>query len=595
MGLHHRSVGASAAAIAVSDFLQRLRERKLVRWAVAYTAAAWVVIEVAGQLGDLFDVPVPVQRGLVVVLAFGLVITIVLAWYHGERGRQRVSATELALIAGVLGLAAATLSFVDLGMDGPSSEAAPTTGTPPPRSVAVLPFTDLSPEQDQAYFSDGIAEELRSALSGVEGLRVASSTSSLSVEDRRLAPTEIGRRLGVAYLVEGSVRKSAERLRIDARLVNVADGFPEWSAAFDGENADIFEVQDSIARAVAHAFEVRFAESTGSVQPPGQTADHVAQDLYLRGRFAWNRRTRDGLEAAVEYFQRALERDPAYARALVGLGDAYAVLGFYDYRSPSVAFPLAQDAARRALALDPSLPEPYATLGYAALYHDWDWAAAEESFRAAIRLDPGYPVAHQWYANHLTAMGRFDEALREMRTASELDPLSTIAFAAIGWVHLYAGDHEAAIDQLAATLERDPDFELAYLWKGQAHEAIGEFTEAEELLRRTVEVSGGSAISRAALARTLGLSDRAAEARTILDELEREGRSGYVPSYEIARAFAGLGDAASALTWLRRAVGERAHSVAFLAVDPQLDGLRSLPEFESILREVGLAGVAGRK
>lgn len=572
----------------MNEFLRRLRERKLVRWALAYVAAAWLVIEVIGQLGDIFDIPVGFQRGLVVVLAFGLLITLVLAWYHGERGRQRVNGGEIAILAVVLVVAVATVSTMDLGDEDLPTAMDEAGVVPPLRSVAVLPFTDLSPERDQAYFSDGIAEELRSALAQVEGLRVASSTSSLSVEDRRLAPSQIGQRLGVTYLVEGSVRKSAERLRVEARLVNVADGFHEWSATFDGENADVFDVQDSIARAVAQAFEAGFSDTAQALRPPGQTEDHIAQDLYLRGRFAWNRRTREGLEAAVDYFRQALQRDPRYARALVGLADAYAVLGFYDFRPPSEAFPLAQDAARRALSLDASLAEPHATLGYAALYHDWDWTTAEESFRTSIRLDPGYPVAHQWYANHLTAQGRFDEALREMRTASELDPLSMIAFAATGWVHLYAGDPQSAIDQLEVALERDPDFEPAHLWKGQAHEALGEFDEAEESLRRAVELSGESAISRAALARTLGLYGRTTEARAILDRLEREGRSRYVPSYEIARAFVGLGDPGSALTWLTRAVDERAHSVAFLAVDPQLDPLRDLLGFQALLARVEL-------
>jgi len=388
------------------------------------------------------------------------------------------------------------------------------------------------------------------------------------------------------------VRKSADRLRVDARLVSVADGFHEWTAEFDGRASDIFEVQDSIARGVVRAFEVDGTAPDGAVRPPGQTTDHVAQDLYLRGRFEWNQRNRQGLEAAVDYFQQALDRDPRYARAQVGLADAYAVLGFYDYRAPAEAFPAAQEAARQALALDSVLAEPYATLGYAALYYDWDWAAAEEAFRTSIRLDPGYPVAHQWYANHLTAMGRFDEALEEMRTASELDPLSMIAFSAIGWVHFYARDYEAAIEQFDATLRRDDDFRLAYLWKGQAYEAMGLPEEAVEHLRLSVERSGGGAASRAALARALRLGGRTAEARRILDALEEEGRSGYVPSYAIARAYVGMGDLDAALSWLRRAVDERSHSVAFLAVDPQLDALRPLPDFRDLLERVGLTEVA---
>lgn len=568
----------------------------MVRWTLAYVAGAWVVIEVMSQLGELFGIPLGLQRGVVVLLAVGLPVALILAWFHGEKGRQRVTGTELALLAVALAVTGAALTFLT-GSDAPAegvdpSPSAAAPSTPDARSVAVLPFTDLSPAGDQAYFAEGVAEELRSVLSRVEGLRVASSTSSLSVEDRRLPPREIGELLSVGNLVEGSLRKSAERLRIEARLVSVPDGFPVWSGSFDGDASDIFAVQDSIARAVARAFQLQAGDEAGILEPRGQTSDPVAQDLYLRGRFAWNRRTRVGLEAAVEYFRRAVERDSTYARALVGLADTYAVLGFYDYRSPAEAFPLAQEAARAALAIDSTLAEPHATLGYAALYHDWEWEVAESHFRTSIRLDPGYPVAHQWYANHLTAMGRFDEAVREMRIASELDPLSMIAYMAIGWVHFYAGEYEEALTHLESAAARDPSFELTYLFQGKSLARIGRLDAARAAIGQTVEMSGGSPISRAALARVLALQGRADEARRIIGELESEGRDAYVPSYEIAQAHLALGDEQAAIRRLERSITERSHSVALMGVDPELETLHDAPAFRALLRRVDLLEVA---
>ncbi len=453
-------------------------------------------------------------------------------------------------------------------------------------SVAVLPFADLSPEGDQEYLGDGIAEELLSALGQIQGLRVASRTSSFSFKGQSLDVKEIGQRLGVDAVIEGSVRRSGERLRIEARLVNVADGFHAWSDRFDTETADVFAVQDAIALSVVEAFQLRLSGGSTEVALKGQTTDHLAQDLYLNGRFAWNRRTQEGLERAVGFFEQAVARDPRYARALVGLGDAYAVLGFYDYRPPSEAFPRAQDAARRALAIEPTMAEAHATLGYAALYYDWDWEEAERQFRRALELNPEYPVAHQWYANYLTAMGRFEEAGQEMRAASERDPLSMIAAAATGWVHLYAREYARAVRQLDDVIALDPTFELAYLWGGQAHAGLGRLEEAESQIRKTVELSSGSSISRAALARVLALGGRANEARGILEELEREGEGGYVPSYEIARAYVGLRELDTAAGWLERAYEEHAHSMAFLAVDPQLQPLHGHPRYEALRRRL---------
>ncbi|HET6629732.1 MAG TPA: tetratricopeptide repeat protein, partial [Woeseiaceae bacterium] len=308
--------------------------------------------------------------------------------------------------------------------------------------------------------------------------------------------------------------------------------------------------------------------------------DPVAYDLYLKGRYYWHQRTEDGLRAALDFFDEAVERAPDYAPALVGLGDAYAVLGFYDYLAPADAFPRAQEMARRTLEIDPGNASAQATLGYAALYYDWDLEEAEARFRQSIALRPDYSKAHQWYANLLVAAGRFDEAEREMRRAQQLDPLSLIASAALGWVRYYAGRHDEALAQLRLTLALDEDFELAYLWSGWSLEALGKYDEAIAMLEEAVARSEGSGISLASLARVHALRGNRDEAERLLAELL--GSDTYVPSYEIAKAYLALGQTERAAEWLQRAVEQRSHSLVFLNVDPQLAALRETELFTRV-------------
>ncbi|MDX1395380.1 MAG: hypothetical protein R3195_13410 [Gemmatimonadota bacterium] len=572
------------------SLLDRLRQRKIVQWGIAYLAGAWLLLQLLDVLAPIVGLPLQFQRGVLVSAAIGLVLVVVLAWYHGERGRQRVSGPELLIVGGVLAIGAGALSLLPSGQAGGSD---PTVGPPAgERSIAILPFTDYSPDRDQEYFGDGIAEELMSTVARIPGLQVAARTSSFAFKGSSTDVREIGRVLGVANVVEGSVRKSADRLRIDARIVKVEDGFPLWQERFESDVSEVFEIQDRIANAVATALELQLGEESDALVLPGQTSDHEAQDLYYRGRFDWNLRTREGLEAAVLSFRHALDLDPGYARALAGLADSYAVLGFYDHRPPVEAFPLAREAARQALELEGRLAEPHATLGYVALYYDWDWPEAEREFERAIQVNPAYPVAHQWYANYLVAMGRFGEAVDEMRRASELDPLSMIAHAALGWVHLYAGDPAAAAEQLQESLVRDRNFVVAYDWLGRALADAGRLDEGAAATERFAELSRHDAVSRAAVARLRALQGRSDEARQLLEQLDVEARSSYVPSYEIAAAWVALDDAAMAIGWLERAYGERAHSLAFLAVDPRLRPLHGRGEFETLRSRLALDQVS---
>jgi TolB-like protein/DNA-binding SARP family transcriptional activator/Flp pilus assembly protein TadD len=454
-----------------------------------------------------------------------------------------------------------------------------------PTAVAVLPLADLSPNGDQEYLADGITEELIVRLSAIDGLRVVGRTSAFALRGSTSDVREIGTRLGVTALLSGSVRRSEGRLRIVVQLTDAVTGFQSWTETYEREAADLFAIQDEIARAVVTRLGGRTNEIDLVPTGAADTDDPEAYNQYLRGRFEWHKRTEKGLRAAVQHFQLATERAPDYARAYSGLADAYAVLGFYEYMPPVEAFPRAAAAARHALELRPKLAGAHATLAYVALYHEWNWELAEAEFRRALELDPSYSTGRQWYGNFLTAVGRFDEATREMRAAQESDPLSLIANAALGWVHYYSGEHQRAVDQLSRALEINADFELAYLWRSLAHEELGNFPEQLRDAERAMALSGGSAISTAAWIRALARSGQTQRARAALQSLEAR-TDVYLPAYDIAKAHAALGDNEAALRWLERAHAQRSHSMAFVAVDPQLATLHGEPAYQQLVRQL---------
>lgn len=471
----------------------------------------------------------------------------------------------------------------------PSGASGPTTPALG-NAIAVLPFTSVSEGDSSTYFADGMSEELMYLLTRVPGLHVASPTSSFAYRDLDLDVREVARRLRVDWILEGSVRRAGDRLRIVAQLTDARNGYQLWSESFDRSEDDIFAIQQEIAVAIARRLQTAIGESVGAAPEPelsGPT-DPAVYDLYLQARFQWHRRTEESLRRSAALFEQVVAREPGYARAWAGLGDAYAVMAFYDYARPHEAYPKADTAARRAIALDSTLAMPYATLAYVNTYYHWDWEAAELGFRRAIELEPSNSVAHQWYSNLLTATGRFDEAVREMRRAAVLDPLSMIAHAATGWVFLLADRNDDAIRQLQGTLQLDSTFQLAHYWMGVAREQRGQPAEAIPYLQHAVELSDGSTLMRAGLAHALASAGRTDSARAILDDLLRLEASGaYVSSYEVGKLYLALGDVPAALTRLERAYADRAHSIAFLQVDPQLRGLAGEPRFRALVARVG--------
>ncbi len=496
-----------------------------------------------------------------------------------SRGRwSRRALVGIAVLAAAVGLW--------LAWEGGRSGGA----TPPvSASVAVLPFDDIGASEDDRHFTDGVTEEILANLARIGELRVIARASVMRYRDVDRSVPDIAEELGVGYVVEGSVRRDGERVRVTARLVDAGMNSQVWAESYDRRLEDIFAVQSDIATRVADALEAELGAEVAERIERSPTDDLEAYNLYLRGRYYWHRRTERDLRESARFFERAVERDSGYARAWAGLADAYAVMAFYDYLPPRTAYPRAKEAAERALAIDDGLAEAHASLGYVALYYDWDGARAEVAFRRAIELNPSYSVGHQWYANLLVATGRFEEAAREMNRAREVNPLSLIANGALGWVYHYAGRYDEAVRQCERALEMDPAWDLGHLWRGLALERLGRTGEAVSSLRRAMELSGGSGITRAALAHALAGAGRVGEARRLLQELTAAGEDGsYQPSFEIAKVHLALGDEEAALDRLERAYEERSHSMAFLEVDPQLAALRSRPRFRRLVERVGL-------
>ena len=476
---------------------------------------------------------------------------------------------------------------------------APTTPAPQQPSVAVLPFVDMSPQKDQEYFCDGMAEELINALTQIPALRVVSRTSSFQFKGRVDDVRAIGQRLGVSTLLEGSVRTAGERMRIGARLTNAADGYQLWSSQYDREMKDVFAVQDEIAGSILAALRVTLIKAADApiVQP--HTGTPEVYKLYLKGRHEWNKRTEDGLLLSIEFFQEAIDRDPGYARAYAGLADSYVLLGIYGIRPPAEVMPKAKATATRALeeAAEISLPGQadtglaavYTTLACVKAVYDWSWAEAERDFRQAIERDPTYPTAHHWYAmNYLVPLGRFEEATREIQLAQERDPLSPAIQASLGLVHYFAGRLEEAAAALKKTLDTDASFAMAHFFLGQTYLQMQRAKDALAALGNATRLSPASAEFRAGLGNACALAGQTDRARRILGELKERRRERYVSAALIAEVHAGLGETGEALEWLEEAVEERSPELCWIGVRPAFGRLRSDSRFVEIVRPIGL-------
>jgi serine/threonine protein kinase/tetratricopeptide (TPR) repeat protein len=457
------------------------------------------------------------------------------------------------------------------------------------RTIAVLPFVNASADPENEYLSDGITDELIHALGKVEGLNVASRTSVFALKGLREDVRNLGARLGVSAVLEGTVRRSGNRLRITAQLSGVAEGRTLWSERYDRELEDVFDIQDEIARTIVTTLRTTLLRDLGEAPPVRYTANLTAYHLYLKGRYWWNRRTQAAIAEGVKYFEQAIAEDAGYALAYTGLSDSYALQ--VDYRGAPVheGMERARELARRALELDDTLAEAHTSLAWVTFIHDWDWPAAGARFRRAIELNPAYSVARQWHSWFLTAMGRTEASLAEGRMAIELDPASVSIRRSMGWLHYYARQPVEALEHLRRALAMNPTAEENHRLLGLAYLQLGLHDEAAAAFREAVASSESPALATAGLGRVAVARGRLTEARAVLDGLYAESSERYVSPVAFVMMHAALGEADAAFEWLDRAVEDRRGWLAYLKVEPLLDSLRGDPRFGRLMEKMRLA------
>jgi serine/threonine protein kinase/tetratricopeptide (TPR) repeat protein len=456
-------------------------------------------------------------------------------------------------------------------------------------SIAVLPFADMSPGKDQEYFCDGLAEELINALTQIEDLRVIARTSAFSFKNQDVDVREIGRKLNVETILEGSVRKAGNRLRITAQLVNTAGGHHLWSERYDRELDDVFAIQDEITLAIVDKMKVNLLGEEKDELPKRPEAGPEPYSLYLKGRWFWNKMTEAGLTKALECFQKASELASCCSLPYVGMADAYSLLPYYSSYPPEEAYPKAREAAMKALEVDDSIAEAHTSLGLVKSHFDWDWEGSEKEFRRAIEINPGYAPAHLGYAMLLMFVNRLDEALAEIKLATELDPLSLIINTMMGMIARFAGRPDLSMEALKKTIEMEPDFVYAHMFLGFAYIDNGMIDEAMREFEKERALSGGWNPSvEAYVGGAYAVIGNRDEAEKILDELQARSKETYVPAFVLAILHFSLGNENQGFECLERAYEERDHWLCWINVNPSLDNVRSNPRFLAILKKMGL-------
>ncbi|HEV3307151.1 MAG TPA: tetratricopeptide repeat protein [Candidatus Sulfotelmatobacter sp.] len=458
------------------------------------------------------------------------------------------------------------------------------------RSIAVLPLENLSGDSSQNYFADGMTDELITDLAQISALRVISRTSVMAYKGARKPLPQIARELNVDAVVEGTVLRSGDQVRITAQLIEAATDKHLWSQSYEGELQDTLALQNRVASAIADQIRINLTPQEQAALKNLKVVNPEAYESYLKGRYFWNKRTADGLKVALAYFKQTIEEDPRYAQAYSGLADTYSLLGDWQYAvmTPKEAFPKAKAAAIKALELDSSLGEAHNSLAFVLDGFDWDFDSAGKEFQRAIELSPGYATAHHWYAWHLSLLGRYDDAIVEMRKAENLDPLSLIINADLAELLVIAHSYDESIRQSRKTIEMDPNFALAHNQLAQAYLQKHMYDEAVAELQKAVQLSGDSPTCIANLARAYIASGKRSEAVKLLSDLKKRSNPGHSNAAEIAMIYASLGDTDQAMTWLEKGYDERFNPGVLLR--PGFDPLRSDSRFQNLLHQIGLPG-----
>jgi DNA-binding winged helix-turn-helix (wHTH) protein/TolB-like protein/Flp pilus assembly protein TadD len=499
-------------------------------------------------------------------------------WILGQKPRHAVLIVSLALAVVVAAF------LINRVLNKPEQVAGRTI-----KSIAVLPFKSFGADDADEYLGVGIAETLTTRLSSLKLLTVRPSSAVLKYAASEKETVVAGQELKVDSVLEGSIQRLGDRLRVTVRLVSVSDVSLLWADHFDENFTDIFKVEDSISTKVAAALALKLSGEEQRRLIKRDTDNAEAYQLYLKGRFFWNKRTGEGFKLGIVQFKQAVEKDPGYALAYAGLADSYTGLTFYNFAAPNETMPKAKEAATNALAIDSTLAEAHASLAHVKVNYDWEWSDAEKEFRRSIELKPDYATAHQWYAIHyLTPTGQLEEAIQEMKRALDLEPTSLVMNTFLGATLYFAGRYDDAIEQCRKTIEMDSNFAVAHWHLGLAYEQKGMFDDAIAELQKAITLSGSSPLMIAALGYAYAKAGKRNEANRILDELQKLSAVRYVSSCELAAIYVALGEREQAFQRLEKAYKERSFHLINLKVRPEFAPLRPDPRFHDLVRRIGL-------
>ncbi len=583
------------------NFFAELKRRNVYKVAVAYAVIGWLIAQIATQIFPFLEIPNWVVRLVIVFIAIGFPIALIIAWAF-EATPEGVKRTEVAdampvvapghkkhawiyvaVIAAIL-----SMGLFFLGRFSAGSKSSASSNDVSNKSIAVLPFENLSSDKENAYFAEGIQDEILTRLAKIEALKVISGTSTQHFKSMPDNLPQIAKQLGVANILEGSVQKSNDQVRVTVQLINATSDTHLWAEIYDRKLTDIFAVESDIAKTIADTLQAKLTGSEKISIAKTPTVNPEAYELYLKGRFVWNKRTAADLRKAIDYFNQATSKDPDYALAYAGLADSYVILSVFGAASPQDSIPQARAAAKKALELDDTLAEAHASSGRISGPYDFEFDRSIAEFERAIQLNPNYAMAHHWLSwGPLTALARFDRAIAEGKRAVELDPLSLINNADLGGnVYFNSRRYDEAITQLRKTIEIDPRFYIAHYYLGQAFQLKGQLTEAIAEYQKAVELNDDPE-ALAYLGQAYARAGQRDEAQKILARQTEEAKSRYVSGYSMALMFMGLGDKEQAIDALERAYREGAGNDLFtIKVDPLLDDLRGQPRFEALAEKI---------
>ena len=581
------------------NFFAELKRRNVYKVGIAYIVAGWALSQGIAQVFPIFDIPNWIIRLIVLLIILGLPIALVLAWTF-ELTPQGIKRTETAdampetarqkkhtwiyvvVIAGLFSIGLFFLGRYSAKNATPRQSEAATVSQ---KSIAVLPFDNLSRDPDNAYFCEGVQDEILTRLAKVADLKVISRTSTQHFKSTPDNLPQIAKQLGVAHILEGSVQKSSDQVRVNVQLINALTDAHLWADTYDRKLTDIFAVESEIAKNIAETLQARLSGSEKSSIAKTPTVNPEAYELYLKGRFFWNKRTGTDLRKAIDYFNQAIAKDPNYALAYVGLADSYLLLSSYAAVSPAESLPPARSALKKALELDDSLAEAHASFGLLATL-ELDLHRALDELKRAVELKPNYATAHHWLSlAHLT-LAQFDSAISEAKRAIELDPLSLVINADTSWIYFSARRYDEAEAQVRKTLEIGPQFFLAHYYLGEVLQFKGHLSEAIAEFQKAFELNNDP-YSLAMLGQAYARNGQRDEAQKILARLNEEAKSHYVAPYALALVQIALGDKDRAIEELEHAYAEGATNYLFvIKVDPLLDDLRGNPRFDALVQKV---------